>query len=90
MSPTLRHCNPARVRCLPDPASSDRLQDTAGDDRLANTLHQGLDHEEGSLSQTAPTGCAPLLPRKDRQGLITETPRGIVAKLVVDRIIAEL
>ena len=71
-------------------ASPNEPQNTAGDDRLAKSLHQGSDCEEASMLHHAPRGQAAWLLKSDRHGLVTETPRGIVAKSVVERIIAEL
>ena len=84
-------CSAHAARVGAHPARPDELHPHAGDDhRLTKALHQGLNHTEASMSQIALIEGAAMLLRSNRHSSVTETPRGIVARSVVDRIIADL
>ena len=73
------------------PARPEELSTYAGDDqRQTKVHHQESNHTELCRPQSASTESTALLLRSNRHSSVTETPRGIVAKSVVDRIIAEL
>ena len=67
-----------------------KISDIAGDEQSTERMHQVFKDTVDPTSLSALSGSAALLSRDKPQGSVTATPRGIVAKSVVDRIIAEL
>lgn len=62
----------------------------AGGDRPVEVLRQTSHLKEAAALQSAHKGSAVMLLHPAQQGLVKETPRGLVAKSVVDNIISQL